>query len=183
MKVIVVWICYTWAALCQTAPERAVTVCFDRSTVSPVAVAVATTMYDEIGVRLDWRSCRGEVRGAIRISLSSRTPANQMPGALAYTTPYGDRFIRVFYDRVLEAALRQHYVANILLGHVIAHEIGHVLQGVSRHSEDGVTKAIYTTRDMLDMTQKPFSFAPLDRQLIEVGIEAERDRRTRPVTE
>jgi hypothetical protein len=58
-----------------------------------------------------------------------------------------------------------------------------VLQGVSRHSETGVMKARFTLRDMLDMIQKPFSFEAIDRRLIEFGLDTERDRRPRAVTE
>jgi hypothetical protein len=48
----------------------------------------------------------------------------------------------------------------------MAHEIGHVLQGVNRHSESGVMKANWTDIDFESMTFEPLRFTPEDARLI-----------------
>jgi hypothetical protein len=53
-----------------------------------------------------------------------------------------------------------------LLGHVIAHEITHILQGVPRHSETGVMKARWERKDLQALVDHPLRFAPVDEALI-----------------
>jgi hypothetical protein len=183
MKVIVVGICFALAGLGQTAPERSVVICLDRLGNTATAESIATQIYAGIGVELQWRRCRTCPAGGIRVAMTTNTPPGLLPGALAYTTPYGEASIRVFYDRVLEGGTRQREMAASLLGHVLAHEIGHVLQGISRHSESGVMKGRWEYRDILDMSRKPFSFAPIDERLIVLGMEGRLDRPERVVTQ
>jgi hypothetical protein len=45
-----------------------------------------------------------------------------------------------------------------LLSHVLAHEIAHVLQGVSRHSESGILKARWDREDFFLMQQHRLNF-------------------------
>jgi hypothetical protein len=49
-----------------------------------------------------------------------------------------------------------------LLAHVLAHEIAHQLEGIGRHSAEGVMKALWDERDFLEMSDKPLPFAPED---------------------
>lgn len=53
-----------------------------------------------------------------------------------------------FYDRVL--ANSRPTGLPFLLGHVLAHEIGHILQGVERHSSAGVMKEKWDYRDYVE---------------------------------
>jgi len=59
---------------------------------------------------------------------------------------------------------------GILLGHVLVHEITHVLQGVSRHSEEGVMKARWNIPDFRAMEAHPLPFDRLDVLLIHAGV-------------
>src|SRR6188472_939172 len=128
MRVILVGICLALAGLGQSAPERVVVICFERIGQTMAAESIASAIYAEIGVELQWRYCRVCPPGGIRIGMTTNTPASLMPGALAYTTPYGEASVRVFYDRLLEGGGRNREIGTALLGHVLAHEIGHVLQ-------------------------------------------------------
>jgi hypothetical protein len=42
-----------------------------------------------------------------------------------------------------------------------------MLEGIDRHSSNGVMKAHWDARDFLQMSQKPMSFAPEDVDLIQ----------------
>jgi hypothetical protein len=102
------------------------------------------------------------------------TPANEQPGALAYALPYEGKHIVIFYDRVrteVEPSRVPALLVPALLAHVIAHEIGHILEGVNTHSRSGVMKARWSTDDYLDMAWKPLPFAPEDVFLIHRGLE------------
>jgi hypothetical protein len=74
----------------------------------------------------------------------------------------------VFYDRIGRTVEPRRVPA--LLAHVLAHEIGHQLEGISRHSTEGVMKAHWNERDFLEMSDKPLPFAPEDVELIRRGM-------------
>jgi hypothetical protein len=55
---------------------------------------------------------------------------------------------------------------------VLAHEIGHVLEGVARHSSEGVMKANWSVRDCAELVRQPLPFAPEDVELIQAHFKA-----------
>jgi hypothetical protein len=59
-----------------------------------------------------------------------------------------------------------------VLAHVMVHEITHILQGVSRHSESGIMKARWTNNDYQEMMFQPLPFAPEDVKLVQLGLDA-----------
>ena len=61
---------------------------------------------------------------------------------------------------------------SILLAHVLAHEITHILQVSCRHSDRGVMKAGWDGFDYDDMAWAPIAFAKYDIDLIHRGIAA-----------
>ena len=74
-------------------------------------------------------------------------------------TVFGDRVIRLLESyRTLEAGK--------VLGHVLAHEICHALEGVARHSDSGLMKARWNGSDMLTMRGGGLEFARADRYLL-----------------
>jgi len=91
------------------------------------------------------------------------------PGALAYALPFEGTHVVLFYDRVLTAASPA--VTPYLLGHVLAHEIVHLLQGVEQHSASGLMKARWDNRDYVDMQRSPLKLTKDDLDLIERGLE------------
>src|SRR4029079_5847282 len=100
----------------------------------------------------DWQSDQGSscLSGeGIAITLSDETAAGQHPGEFAYSMPYQGTRIVVFYNRLL-TSLRGSRVPSVL-GYVLAHEIAHVLQGISRHSASGIMKPKWDPRDYTEM--------------------------------
>jgi len=88
---------------------------------------------------------------------------------LAYAFPYEGVHIEVFYDRIDYGAPD---VRTALLAHVLVHEITHILQGVSRHSDNGVMKARWDASDRAGMVRIPLAFEPQDVVLIHEGLKA-----------
>ena len=66
---------------------------------------------------------------------------------------------------------------HAVLAHVLVHEITHILQGLSRHSESGVMKARWDSQDFAQMSWKPLPFTAEDVDLIQRGLAA-RDARS-----
>jgi hypothetical protein len=61
-------------------------------------------------------------------------------------------------------------LGRALLGHVLAHELAHVLQGFTHHSEAGVMKARWENGDMEQMTRRPLAFSAQDAAAIRSGL-------------
>jgi hypothetical protein len=137
------------------------------------AQSIAAGMFLQAGVRIEWHRDRSCPQDAIRVSFSDGTNRNFRPEAVAYALPYEASHIVVFYDR-----LRQHGSARlpVVLAHVLVHEITHMLQGVCRHSESGVMKARWTTREYDEMAFQPLPFTPADVLLIHMGLDARESR-------
>ena len=138
----------------------------------------AAAMFREIGVAVRFRN--GAVRAndandacGAPIMLQIDSQAGDQPPAehtLAYATPYAKSgtCIHIFMDRIAERL--NPYFETVLLAHVLAHEITHVLERVARHSADGVMKAHWDRRDKEDMKSHSLPFAAIDVELIHIGI-------------
>jgi hypothetical protein len=151
-------------------PAEAVTVCMGIPVPGAGSAQLLTSeIFARIGVRIDWRSTSHCPAEAVQISFQNETDPNQLPGALAYVLPYEGVHVHVFYDRVRTLG---GVGETSLLGHVLAHEIGHILQGVARHSTSGIMKAEWDQNDRLSMYHnRPLSFTSLDADLIHRGLD------------
>jgi len=160
------------------AAERQVTVCMSQTGnlgLENQAKVVASDIYAAIGVKILWHDPRQCPAEAILVTFSNETPALLLPGALAYAMPFDGAHIVVFYDRVKNRPGS----VSCLLGHVIAHEVAHILQGLIRHSESGIMKAQWTGADYQQMTWKPLQFTDEDVMLIYGGLKvSEASRRS-----
>ena len=136
-------------------------------------------MFSAIGINLAWR---GEMSShgqgiLINVVLTAGYPGNEDNGALAEAYPFAtEHEITIRYDRVHSSAGVSKDLEPILLAHVLAHEITHVLQCVDRHSETGVMKARWTTDDYYEMRWKPLEFTGEDIELIRLGMQVLRAR-------
>jgi hypothetical protein len=161
------------AADTARTPTRAVTTCLSPGVNLSMMYrgqATATRILRNAGIRLDWRRDeRACAQGqGIVIAVSFETSPNQHVGALAYAAPFAGSRVVLFYDRVLNAAGPP--VTPWLLGHVLAHEIVHILQGVDVHSQNGMMKARWDKRDFDAMLRAPLPFMPEDLDLIDRGL-------------
>jgi len=176
MKLAAMFLITSMAAVGNDAGPKAgvrVTVHLDVDAPVPSAVrgnalAMTKAMYRQIGVEIRWEGSRpaaAKAKSALWLEVTDRTPSTFHPGALAYAAPWEGRHIRVFWDRIETARGPQK-----LLAHVLAHEIGHMLEGTDRHSAAGIMKAKFTAGDIADMLMTPLEFTPEDIDLIQQGL-------------
>ena len=118
------------------------------------------------GVQIEWRC--DSANPSIAIKLSNQTAAFNHPGAFAYALPYQGSHVVVFYDRVADHTRPERM--PVVLGHVLAHEITHMLQGVARHSEEGVMKARWNSLDLSAMAHQPLRLTGEDVDLIRANM-------------
>lgn len=154
---------------------RLVTICShdDAETIIPVGVEMlaqdlTSKNFADIGVTVRWHSgCPSRpTAGTIAIELVSGTPAEFMPGSMAYALPYEGVHIQILWDRI-----RAFPAPGNVLAHVLTHEIAHILQGGVWHSKDGIMKAHWTRDELLNMKTKPLSFTSEDAELISRGLD------------
>ena len=159
------------------ADEKAVVVYFENCLELReefMAKKLADQMFASASVRILWRTGAPsaeelELERPIVVRFSNNTPDSEHPGALAFAVPYEGTHINIFYDRVRTGNPR---TTQVVLAHVLVHEITHILQGIVRHSATGVMKAHWSPKDYTDMAWQPLSFTPGDIDLIQRGLAA-----------
>jgi len=104
----------------------------------------------------------------IAVEIIPHAPATFSGAALAMAMPRAVSGVRiaVFYDRIQPLLTGHHASQATILGYVLAHEIGHVLQGVARHSEIGIIRARWMGNDFDQMGSGVLVFTSEDVQLI-----------------
>lgn len=90
---------------------------------------------------------------------------------------YRDRIVAYVFDHVAESMVQQQTIASKgqLLGHAIAHEIGHILLSMPGHSRTGIMQADWGLKDFESMAQGTLVFSSRESS----RIQAEVIRRTR----
>lgn len=144
------------------------------------AEGIAAQIYSEIGVRLRWpRALHGReplmkpMHCTIVVAFSWNTPSTVHPGALALSNPYaagGAAHVTLFMDRVEPMVDSNPVASAFLLGHVLAHEMAHVLQRINRHSDTGVLKAHWSEMEIRSMQLEHLRFTHYDAALIFQGM-------------
>jgi hypothetical protein len=138
-------------------------------------------IFDEIGISMHWpkqpykpvkEGCK-----VVGVQFDRSFALGSRPDTMGYALPYSNSRsqVHIMIDRVLRCRAvctdpRTRLQEAALLGHIIAHEIGHVLQGVVRHSEDGLMKESWTSQETLNMHTRRLSFTKSDADLIHRGF-------------
>ena len=121
----------------EPAASSEVTVCLRNAVVStPGAIEraklVAKNMFASIGVNLHWRAPGSEPGSGIdvEVMLTGEEFRDDNSGPLAEAFPFAGKagHITIRYDRVRNSAGTCRELEPTLLGHVLVHEITHVLQ-------------------------------------------------------
>jgi hypothetical protein len=163
-------------------------VTYDRADVPWVvrvrAEQVATAAFAAAGIEVKWLvgkqlGKRREVTSGevLTVVFDGLAPAQASPEAMAFTNVGGaaDADVHVFYSRVAGfGGFRNRLYAPELLGNVLAHELTHALEGVARHSSEGLMKAAWSTDDYAKMARRcPLAFAAEDLELLRAHFSKE----------
>jgi hypothetical protein len=139
-------------------------------TVKEAALRVATGALRAGGIDLRWRNCdvadscamapgrrelivrlvRSPAQIAARTSSAPRTDTTPLVLGEAFidTRERAGVLATVFVDRVELIAGLSETDATLLLGHAIAHELGHLLLGTNAHSVSGLMRAQWSSADI-----------------------------------
>lgn len=142
------------------------------------AAAVAGGIFERAGLVSDWAVCpkpAGSAAGpscdefgksVIRINLLDREKAQRLdtvPEAfgVAFTARSGFGVVAaVFHHRVAELERDWSVDADVVLGHILAHEIGHLLLGFQSHTSSGIMTAHWDEAELVDVERNAFGFYP-----------------------
>jgi hypothetical protein len=162
------------------AERRQVTVCMDAGLFfTPIehrARYEATKIFAAIDVDLQWVGRRGCPEGAIQVSQIPTPPPEVAPSALACAHPFdrNSRVIILFRKRVDNMLNGRGTGAGVILGHILAHEIGHILLGTDVHAATGLMKPGWTNLDIGAMLASKLGFSPLHSEMIRNNLIASR---------
>lgn len=138
--------------------------------------------YADIGVKVIWRSVNAAPlscekkpgRRQIVFNFRNGTVTGRSRDALAFANPYLQEgpCVTLLMDRLKDEAERNPVRTGFLLGHVLAHEIGHVLQGIARHSDSGLMKERWSEREVREMRTARLRFTAYDGESILEAFQA-----------
>jgi hypothetical protein len=75
-----------------------------------------------------------------------------------------------FYTAIQAAALPNGVVPTLLLGHVIAHELGHLLLPDNVHSQTGLMRDGWDELQLIRATTRNLTFTPEESALIRLTV-------------
>ena len=157
----------------------------------------ATYAFQRIGVNLSWMDCPLREEDIehysdchrpwestdlfIKIISSSKgfvVPSNAF--GLAVLPEDGEDRVRayVFYDPVLKLSTDYRVGASLVLGHVAAHEIGHLLLGSNGHSPFGIMTASWQGTELKKAAQGGMLFNRMQAERIRTEVQARQSRST-----
>jgi hypothetical protein len=143
-----------------------------------VARGITTAILADAGIKLRWYkgappASVSELRNTFRIEFLTKAPATSSSHGLASSFPYrpGAALITVYNDRLAPYFEVSAIQGAAILGHVLAHEIGHSLQGIARHSDTGVMKARWTPAEVRNMAVERLKFTEEDIYFLREGLQ------------
>jgi hypothetical protein len=137
------------------------------------------------GIDITWRDCRragtngSSCNGALEpteviirvVNAASTTQADDRLGYSSVDVQHHyDCLATVFADRIEAMAGRTQSDQATLLGHVMAHEIGHLLMGTSTHSPIGLMRKRFSDDELRRRSQIDWQLTRSDAKNVRVGL-------------
>jgi hypothetical protein len=148
-------------------------------------------VFERVGVAMTWLDCPLNSREAIRNRACSLPDAPTTLALRLLSNPMADRLgiggdifgsallptnegfgvvANVYADRTRELADRREF--EVILGWVIAHELGHLLLGEHGHTAAGIMHARWRARDLKPSGQAAMLFLPGEGKRIRAQVRA-----------
>jgi hypothetical protein len=109
-----------------------------------------------------------DARDYLVVKILQRFPDHSLSGVLGFSLP-GARFgphVNIFYNRIERVIASGDVDLGTMLGHVMAHEIGHVLLGSTEHAPDGIMKESWGRADYQKAAKGYMVFTSLQGKVI-----------------
>ncbi len=136
----------------------------------------ASRILGAVGIRLVWVSgqmpqgARYLVIRVISEPMSPMTRNASVLGTAASSKSNGATTASLFYERIVQESGRLGVDASLLLGHVMAHEMGHLLLPGGSHTPTGLMKAGWDRHQSVLASTGKLTFAPNQASLIRARL-------------
>ena len=143
-------------------------------------------VFERIGVAVDWIGCGidrrsahadgGDAALAIVVTVvSHESPALRViPASILGAVVRNDQAEEtawVLFDRIERAADRYALDAGLVLGHAMAHEVGHLLLPRGAHARAGLMRATWRVEDLRNGVQGQLGFSNGEAAIIRARLE------------
>lgn len=148
------------------------------------AIVETNRLFRAAGIQLYWEQVSREAwqsaaacpqeneRRSLLMRLMLKAPLTASPGALGTARPFAQAGtqVSIFIDRL--EALRHSMTTEdyVMLGHMMAHEIGHVLLHSTEHSAGGVMQTRWTGMSWHLASQGLLAFRPEEAERMNAGL-------------
>ena len=166
------------------------------------AQAVAARIFREVGVKLAWShgpvSAADTARGVhlkptdVVLRILPRSMAEALglpPNTFGFAFPekkggFGT-LTNIFYHRVKELSDGHGYGRGLMLGHLMAHEMGHLFLGIGSHSDRGIMHIPWRTKQLDRAASQNLLFTSAQAKRVRAQVLArlraeQDDRRSQP---
>ena len=107
-------------------------------------------------------------------TVTARLPADRRELGVAMLSATGDVFschANIYFDRVEEVSVRTRIRSKaVILGHAMAHEVGHLLLGTPGHSATGIMRAPWSLPDLVRAGQGALLFTPWQSKRMQENV-------------
>jgi hypothetical protein len=169
----------TWIARAATPGENLpVNICVYNYAGVPGSVldraqATAGSIFAKAGLHVTWHACPGsepacstrrgpdhvEVRLLLSEAVQGGVPLGRAGFAIQPTDGTGGTLANILADRAKTWTLDRRFDLGTLLGHIIAHEAGHLFLGAGRHSPHGLMASHWSPRELIQAMQGVLVFS------------------------
>ena len=130
----------------------------------------ASRVFRAAGVETDWRDS-GAAASAGEVTLTLRLlPGYEIrdPLALGGASLQGG-YAQLYPETITTIALSSGWTPAELMGHVAAHEIGHLLLGSSAHSNAGIMRPLWDAATLRRLTHAGLVFLPDEARALRIA--------------
>jgi hypothetical protein len=146
-----------------------------------LALGVARATFAAAGIQVAWTLCEPGECGtppspAERLIRLVRVPRRQrhllrcLGDALIDPQQGGGALATVYVDQVLDVARRARIDHGTLLGHTIAHEIGHLLLGSTAHGASGLMREVWSRNELRGGRGDDWALLPFEAAAIRLRL-------------
>jgi hypothetical protein len=176
--VVISFVLYSRAdAGAQENPRFTVVVYNDAGVPAPIlqqAKGVTERIYQDAGIRLAWKDHCAPKSGLTQFFVRIVSRSLNLPGedfGIAFVGPDG-RGVQadVFYSGIERLAENNSANPAEIMGHVMAHELGHLLLGMNSHSNIGIMQAHWSGHQFHEMSRGALRFDKRQSQTISARL-------------
>jgi len=132
------------------------------------AQAQMSRIYGNAGFEVVWGDDNGSRGGCIVVKVETHAvAATSSADVMGLALRRGrTRTAFIFFLRLADLAQKHHVTLAMLLGHVMAHEIGHLLLPVNSHSSKGLMRGDWGVAQMQDARSGKLAFTETETRLM-----------------